>query len=395
MSTARRLVTTADGAEAPADASPLRELVVCSLEPWDDVWRRNQFLAEELLRRRPALRILFVEPAADVLFELSRRRRPTGAHTSVLRGGRLYAFRPLKPLPRRCGSFSDRWLHRSVVVATQRLGFTQPTLWLNDVNYAPLIRRTRWPSVYDVTDDWLLAPFAPREIARLQALDALALDDADEVVVCSPALAASRGRDRAVILIPNGVDTEHFRRARPRPADLAPAPTAVYVGTLHESRLDVELIIELAQSVSSLSVVLVGPDALSAAARARLEAQPTIFVLGPRAYADVPAYLQHADIVIVPHLVTPFTESLDPIKAYECLAVQTPTVATPVAGFRELGASIRVASRESFVSAVQETLAAPLPRYAATDAASWEDRARAFERALMRAGGRAGHEVRQ
>jgi glycosyltransferase involved in cell wall biosynthesis len=395
VSTARRLVTTADGAEAPADASPLRELVVCSLEPWDDVWRRNQFLAEELLRRRPALRILFVEPAADVLFELSRRRRPTGAHTSVLRGGRLYAFRPLKPLPRRCGSFSDRWLHRSVVVATQRLGFTQPTLWLNDVNYAPLIRRTRWPSVYDVTDDWLLAPFAPREIARLQALDALALDDADEVVVCSPALAASRGRDRAVILIPNGVDTEHFRRARPRPADLAPAPTAVYVGTLHESRLDVELIIELAQSVSSLSVVLVGPDALSAAARARLEAQPTIFVLGPRAYADVPAYLQHADIVIVPHLVTPFTESLDPIKAYECLAVQTPTVATPVAGFRELGASIRVASRESFVSAVQETLAAPLPRYAATDAASWEDRARAFERALMRAGGRAGHEVRQ
>ncbi len=72
-------------------------------------------------------------------------------------------------------------------------------------------------------------------------------------------------------------------------------------------------------------------------------------MLGPRAYADVPAYLQHADIVIVPHLVTPFTESLDPIKAYECLAIETPTVATPVAGFRELAASIRVASRESFV----------------------------------------------
>lgn len=395
MSTARTVVTTTDRAEAPAEASSLRELVVCSLEPWDDVWRRNQFLAEELLRRLPALRILFVEPPADVLFELSRQRRPTGSRMSVLRGGRLYAFRPLKPLPRRCGSFSDRWLHRCVVAATQRLGFTQPTLWLNDVNYAPLIRRTRWPSVYDVTDDWLLAPFAPREIARLRALDAVALADADEVVVCSPALAASRGRDRAVTLIPNGVDTEHFRRARPRPADLAPAPTAVYVGTLHESRLDIELVIELARSVSTLSVVLVGPDALSVAASNRLEAEAGITVLGPRAYADVPAYLQHADIVIVPHLVTPFTESLDPIKAYECLAVEPPTVATPVAGFRELAGSIRVASREAFVAAVEETLAAPPRRRPAAAAASWVDRARAFERVLMRAGGRAEHVVRQ
>ena len=42
--------------------------------------------------------------------------------------------------------------------------------------------------------------------------------------------------------------------------------------------------------------------------------------------------------MIVPHLVNPFTESLDPIKAYECLAAGRPTVATPVAGFRDLGA---------------------------------------------------------
>ena len=51
----------------------------------------------------------------------------------------------------------------------------------------------------------------------------------------------------------------------------------------------------------------------------------------------MPGYLQHADVVIVPHVVSPFTESLDPIKAYECLAVGRPTVATPVPGFRELG----------------------------------------------------------
>src|SRR5436190_22274573 len=44
----------------------LKELIFVSLENWDDVWRRNQFLCEGLIRRHPDLRILFVEPPKDV-----------------------------------------------------------------------------------------------------------------------------------------------------------------------------------------------------------------------------------------------------------------------------------------------------------------------------------------
>ena len=55
----------------------LRELVVCSLESWDEVWRRNQFFVDALRKRNPELRVLFVEPPADVLFDLrSGRLRP-------------------------------------------------------------------------------------------------------------------------------------------------------------------------------------------------------------------------------------------------------------------------------------------------------------------------------
>jgi glycosyltransferase involved in cell wall biosynthesis len=365
----------------------LRELVVCSPEPWDDVWRRKKFLTDALLRRNPELSVLFVEPPADVLFDLMRLRWPARPRRTAPReDGRLHVFRPLKPLPRRLGSASDRWLCDRVVDAAQRIGFKRPTLWLNDVTYAPLIRRTGWPTVYDVTDDWLLAGFPPREIARLRGLDQLALADAQEVVVVSPGLAASRGTTRTVTLIPNGVDTEDFRRLRARPVDLPPVPTAVYVGTLHDPRFDVELVIDLARSMRELSVVLVGPDALQVSSRQSLRAEPNIHLLGPRPHADVPAYLQHADVVIVPHPVTPFTESLDPIKAYECLAVETPTVATPVAGFRELEACITVAPRDSFVRAVQATLSGPRRRATAAKPPSWADRAQAFEIVLLRAG---------
>jgi teichuronic acid biosynthesis glycosyltransferase TuaH len=371
--------------EIAADAS-LRELVVCSLEPWDDVWRRNQFFTDALLRRNPALRVLFVEPAADPLFDLRVGRAPALPRLRTLSAdGRLRAFRPLKALPRRAGPVADGLLRKQVLLAARSLRFMRPMLWINDVTYAPLIGATGWPALYDVTDDWLLAPFAPREVERLRRLDELALNTAGEVVVCSQALAASRGARRPVSLIPNGVDVEHFRRPRPRPHDLPETPVAVYVGSLHDARIDVELVVELARALPELSLVFVGPNSLDQGAQRLLDALPNVLLLGPRPYSDVPGYLQHADVVIVPHRISPFTESLDPIKAYECLAIETPTVATPVAGFRDHAEALNIVDRDGFVTRVAALLSASIPAERRVEPPGWDERALAFERALRRA----------
>jgi teichuronic acid biosynthesis glycosyltransferase TuaH len=365
--------------------SNVRELVVCSLEEWDDIWRRNQFFADRLLHRYPELRILFVEPPADALHALTSGRLPTLPRTRrVTPDGRLRTFRPLKPLPRRAGPLADAALRGQVVLAARAFGFSHPILWLNDLTYAPLIRSTGWRTVYDVTDDWLRAPAAPRETARLRNLESLALAAAAEVVVCSADLAQSRGADRDVTLIPNAVDAALFRRPQERPDDLPPSPVAVYVGSLHDSRLDVDLIIDLARSLDTLSVALVGPDSLSRDARERLDAEPRISILGPRPYAVVPAYLQHADVIVVPHLVNPFTESLDPIKAYECLAVGPPTVATPVAGFRELDGALTVVDRQAFPDAVETALTTVADR-PDRHVPGWDERTDAFAAVLERA----------
>jgi hypothetical protein len=98
----------------------------------------------------------------------------------------------------------------------------------------------------------------------------------------------------------------------------------------------------------------------------------------------VPAYLQHAAVIIVPHVVSDFTESLDPIKAYECLAVGTPTVATPVAGFRGLPEPVRVADRDEFVATVARALTEPTTGFP-TPLPSWRERAAQFDEALTRA----------
>ncbi len=267
-------------------------------------------------------------------------------------------------------------------------GLQRPVLWVNDAAYASLGRRTGWPTVYDITDDWLLAPQSRRQRSRLQADERMLLADAGAVVVCSPELARSRGQIRPVELIPNAVDAQLFRMPRPRPEALPPAPTAVYVGTLHDERFDVDLVARLSSARPDVHIALVGPDCLAERESSRLRRLTNVHLLGPVPYETVPAFLQHADVVIVPHHVNAFTESLDPIKAYECLAAARPTVATPVAGFRHLGPPVRTAEGDGFVAAVSAALAEGPSTGAGNGTAAtiptWHDRAGAMAAVIHR-----------
>jgi teichuronic acid biosynthesis glycosyltransferase TuaH len=378
--------------DSPATSASSHTLVVCSLESWDDVWRRNQFLVRELLALDPNLRVLFVEPAYDWVHEL--RGTPNGRRSPRRHGlrpvrpdGRVLALQPAKIAPRVLGAVADTSLRRQVRAAAEAWGFDRPTLWINDVHYAQLASATRWPTVYDITDDWLLSSQAERIRHRLARNERLMLRTADEVVVCSPDLATSRREQRADLhLVPNAVDLEHFTRPTERPPDLPTTPTAVYVGTLHDDRVDAALLSRLALDAPDLSIVLVGPDSFSEASRTLLAQHGNVHVLGARDYASIPAYLQHADVVIVPHVVSPFTESLDPIKAYECLAVGTVTVATPVAGFRDLGDPVVVAAPDRFVTAVTDALASNGTRTTVrNEVPSWRARSEQFSAVLAEA----------
>jgi glycosyltransferase involved in cell wall biosynthesis len=276
-----------------------------------------------------------------------------------------------------------------VARAAARLGFDVPVLWVNDSSYATLVAESGWPAVYDVTDDWLLGHYPPRELKRLQRNDAALLDLASEVVVCSPALEAARGRSRSVHLIPNGVDVVHIRTPAPRPPDLPQARVALYTGTLSGGRLDVALCADLAERLAPAArLVLVGPNACSADESDRLSAAGAV-LLGPRPYADMPAYLQHADVLVVPHRVNPFTESLDPIKAREIVAVGRPAVSTPVAGFRDLRPPVKPVERDAFVSTVLDLMEGePMPAGPGpmtSEPGSWAERAAAFLQVLQQA----------
>ncbi len=346
------------------------DLVVISLEAWDGVWRRNQHLVAGLLRRDPQLRVLFVEPPVDPLHAVLGAGRPRlghglrpGPEVAGIGDGALWLLEPTKWLPRRVDRHVDERWARQVLRASRSLGMTDPLLWLNDPTGSLLVEATSWRSLYDVTDDWTLAARTPAERERVIAQERVLLDRCDEVVVCSPALAASKGGSRGVTLVPNGVDAAAYLQPHDRPADLPEGAVAVYVGTLHSDRLDVELCEATSRALDGAGqLVLVGPDALATQERSRLQAAG-VMMLGARESPAVPAYVQHADVLVVPHVVTPFTDSLDPIKLYEYQAAGRPVVSTPVAGFRDVDDDLVViAEPHLFPPAVVDALRRPAPR---------------------------------
>jgi glycosyltransferase involved in cell wall biosynthesis len=326
------------------------------MENWDDVWRRNQFVCAELVRRHPNLRILFVGLPRDVSYAIrsgrfaSFRKEVTYAAPGF---ERITVTHPPKLLPntlalgRRINQAMFRAHVRKVV---RKLGFVNPLLWLNPHYAVHTVGRMGESAViYDITDDWTLLSQSKAASRRTIAEDDELCRRADATIVCPHRLfEMKKGISQHLHLIPNGVDAEHYRRVidggatTPQELKECPKPVLGYTGTLHPDRVDVDLIEFLAKNQSG-TVALVGPNFLSPADNRRLLATGKVVMTGPVPYARIPDYMSAFDVCITPHKMTPFTESLNPIKLWEYLAAGLPIVSTNVAGFRDYPQFVRLA----------------------------------------------------
>jgi glycosyltransferase involved in cell wall biosynthesis len=340
-----------------------------SLETWDDVWRRNQYLTRELVKQGLCSSIVFVDPP-----RLGSRPPPTSPMPGVA------VVRPRLRLPRSAGGLVEMGhrLRRTVQDAVD-------VLWVNDAALGVHCLRPGQPVVHDVTDDWREFDFPLRVRRRIiRAEDRLAAEAT--TVVCSDVL-RQRWQDRYAVdaaVIHNGVDVAAWTSASPKTYE-GVSPHVGYIGTLQSDRLDVALTLAVASSESVGTLHLVGPDYLDEANRTALGNHSKIRMHGSVAGADVAAWTKGLDVLISPHRVTAFTLSLDAIKSYEYVASGRPVVATPTSGFQLMEYSaVTVVQPSEFVAAVgaaTRVVGQSQPRD--LEAISWSDRARAFARQLM------------
>ncbi len=151
-----------------------------------------------------------------------------------------------------------------------------------------------------------------------------------QVAAVTPAALASVGAPGAVV--PNGIEPSEWLAPGAPPAWFAslPSPRLLYVGTL-DFRLDLSQVQALAEGYREASIVLVGrcPDPARYEA---LRALPNVTIRPPVERAELPGLVAAADVGLIPHVRSPLTEAMSPLKLYEYLAAGLPVAATELAG---------------------------------------------------------------
>ena len=347
------------------------DIIFVSLENWDEIWRRNQFLCDTLSRRFPDSKILFVAPPRDVSNSIRHGRfseLKVRATWTVPEHPNITVTRPLKCLPNSlalCRRLNEAMAVRHIRKVAADLGLSQPLLWLNPHFGISMVGKLNECAViYDITDDWTELDQGRREAQLIAEQDAALCVRADAVIVCSERLRAKKQTlTKRLHLIPNGVHTAHYERVLDPDLDL-PAeaaqwkrPVLGYTGTVHSSRVDVALVAGLAKSYPTGSVVLIGPDFLSPSDAGRLDALGNVHRVPAVPYARIPDFMRAFDVCIVPHRMTAFTESLNPIKLWEYLAAGKPIVSTSVPGFRDFPNLVHIANDQaSFITGIEDAL---------------------------------------
>ena len=195
------------------------------------------------------------------------------------------------------------------------------------------LRSVRSVAIYYCVADFEALSDRPREMMRSE--DRL-LRDVDIVFAGGRVLAGRfAGRHDRVVLAPFSVGDHFFDHRHPEPADIGaiPRPRVLYVGGLHR-HVDRELLAVVMSRLPHVQFVFVGPKV---SGDWDIEAFANAHFIGRRSYASLPAYIDAADVGLVPYQLSRFTETVWPTKLHEYLARGKPVVSTPLREVELLG----------------------------------------------------------
>jgi len=378
------------------------DIVCLSSQDWDDLWTRKQRFMQRLARQ--GNRVLYVETQASLVSvgllraDLGRAGRwragprPVEANLHV---ATLPLVWPGFQMSLAVNAVNNALLAPLLRRWARRLRFDQPVLWTYNPYSESLVGRLgERLAIYDCVDDFSSARGLVRRTV-VQTLEARLIEKVRAVIVTHENLyLAKRARARAIHLIPNGVEVEHFQAAARPDTRVAPELQAIprpvigFIGSL-QYWIDFDLLRFLAQARPRWSFVLVGPVGRLAKV-AKLRGLANVHLLGRRPYAALPSYFRAFDVCLNPYVVDDLARHCSPLKLYEYLASGKPVVSVDMPEARKFERVVGIGRTYADVLArLEEALAGPADddrptqaRMAAVAPHSWECRFRELETAL-------------
>ncbi len=227
--------------------------------------------------------------------------------------------------------------------AAERHGLRRPSI-VTAHPFVAAFAELDWagPVTLLATDDWAAHPVYRRWQPAYQAAYERIAQRRHGVCAVTATIVERIAPLGPTAVVPNGVDPGEWLDppAPPRWMTDLPGPRFLYVGTL-DSRLDAEAVQEVARAWPGGSVVLVGPP-VDRLHLQPLSAEPNVVLPGAVSRSQVTALVRAADACLVPHVQTPLTEAMSPLKVYEYLAGGGPVVATDLSPMRGIDGPIEL-----------------------------------------------------
>jgi hypothetical protein len=341
-----------------------RDVVVISVDPWkEDRWARKQMFAW-LLSTKFRNVIYYVDPG------FSERSMP---HIERIKPNLFLVDVPLVPKFLKDSSLSRLSVQLSCIMlwlCMLWLGTKRPVFIYYHSRNLPLTEKLasffgKSLICYDRTDEWSEFPGLEDSLKTQLKEDELnAIGRSDIVLAVSEKLTASAKQiNPKTYYLPNATSLDNFRRASldiPVQFEVLniAQPKIGYMGKLALWKTDFGLLEYIVETKPGWSLIFLGPVIEEAKPFAdKLGRHTNVHFLGAKDYYSLPEYLKGIDVCILPHVVSPLTNSMDPIKLYDYLATGKQIVSTPVAEAVKFKEVIRVAySNDEFVKQVEEAI---------------------------------------
>lgn len=351
--------------------------------PWSNMWKRTQMMMEYLSRTEKIDRVIFVNPEVWLAnLVTNNREQMASSHHRQYRfrwqaviprkvSSKVFAVTPLYFLPFSGRSKRLRRLQTGIqyLILNWLMQSKEFILFINDYDYniehRRLIQRFYDQAnlvVYDWSDDFV--EFSKEENERHK----IKITCEDYIKKVHVVFAVNEGlTNRAKMINPNSytlinaTDFDHMSKAiyanweMPRALKALSKPLIGYIGWITATRMDSEILAQLATLHPDWTIVLMGP--VRQWFVETFQAIKNIVFLPPVDYLDLPRYLKFFDVCLLPHKINDHTKGNNPIKTYDYLAAGKPVVSTAVAGVESLMDVIYVADdRQNFCKLVEKAI---------------------------------------
>jgi teichuronic acid biosynthesis glycosyltransferase TuaH len=380
-----------------------RDIIVYGLQPWDlGIASTCKYTALEMSKHN---RVLYVSPPLQRKFAMFHKELPeVQKRIRVIKGEEpdleqinenMWTLFPntivesinwIKSAAafNFFNKFNDKRFARQIKKTADKLGFSNYILFNdNSMINGFYLKEYLKPDIfiYLLRDAVILVPYHKLHGSRLQPQ---IIAKADIAVTNSDFFADyARNTNPNSHMIGQGCDLTRYNDTDGKlkiPDDLKDIkkPVIGYVGFLTEIRLDIEVLVHIAEQKPEWSLVLVGPED-DAFKNSKLHELSNVIFLGRKRPDELAEYIKGFDVALNPQIVNPITDINYPLKIDEYLAMGKPTVATKTTFMEYFRDHTYLPStKEEYVTEIEKALKEDSPqlaeeRIAVASSHSWEN----------------------